>query len=134
MLIESIPASVDQPISVVFDFLKNIENLNFLLPQDKISAWTSNSSECSFKIQGGIIIPLVLDNTIENKEINLISGPKSPFPFTLSVKLSEISEGETKGQLFFDAKMSKTIQFIAEKPLKNLFNSMAENIKVHFEA
>ncbi len=132
MIIESIPASVHQPISVVFDFLKNIENLNYLLPQDKISAWTATSTDCSFKIQGGIIIPLVLDNTVENKEINLISGPKSPFPFTLSVRLSETSEG-TKGQLFFDGKMSKTIQFLAEKPLKNLFNTMTENIKVHFE-
>jgi hypothetical protein len=132
MLIESIPASVNEPISVVFEFIKNIENLIFLLPQDKISAWQANSTECSFKIQGGIIIPLVLDNTIENKEINLISGPKSPFPFTLSVRLYETSEGTT-GQLFFEGKMSKTIQFLAEKPLKNLFNSMAQNIKVHFE-
>lgn len=132
MLIESIPASVNQPISVVFAFLKNIENLNYLLPQDKISAWISSPSECSFKIQGGIIIPLVLDNLQENKEINLVSGPKSPFPFTLSVKLTETEAG-TKGQLFFDGKMSKTIQFLAEKPLKHLFNTMTENIKVHFE-
>jgi hypothetical protein len=132
MLIESIPASVNQPISVVFDFIKNIENLNFLLPQDKISAWLSTPTECSFKIQGGIIIPLVLDNTVENTEINLISGPKSPFSFTLSVRLYETSEGTT-GQLFFEGKMSKAIQFLAEKPLKNLFNSMAQNIKVHFE-
>lgn len=133
MIIESVPASVQKPISEVFDFLKNIENLYYLLPQDKISSWSSSSTECSFKIQGGITIPLVLETTIENKEINLVSGPKSPFPFTLSVKLSETSEGTT-GHLLFDAKMSKTIQFIAEKPLRNLFNTMAENIKVYFEA
>ncbi len=132
MIIESIPTSVQQPISVVFEFLKNIENLNFLLPHDKISAWTATSTDCSFKIQGGIIIPLVLDNTVDNQEINLVSGPKSPFPFTLSVRLSEIPEG-TKGQLHFDGKMSKAIQFLAEKPLKNLFNTMTENIKFHFE-
>jgi len=132
MVIESTPASVHQPITVIFDFLKNIENLYFLLPQDKISAWTASSSDCSFKIQGGIIIPLVLDTIIDNKEINLVSGPKSPFPFTLSVRLMEIPEG-TKGQLYFEGKMSKTIQFLAEKPLRNLFNTMTENIKLHFE-
>ena len=132
MIIESTPASVSQTISVVFDFLKNIENLNYLLPQDKISAWTSTPTECSFKIQGGIIIPLVLDNVVENSQINLISGAKSPFPFTLSVRLTETPTG-TQGQLFFDGKMSKTIQFLAERPLKQLFNTMTENIKVHFE-
>ena len=68
MIIESTPSSVNQPIHVVFDFLKNIENLNYLLPQDKISAWTATSTDCSFKIQGGIIIPLVLDNLQENKD------------------------------------------------------------------
>ena len=132
MIIESIPSKVNQPISVVFDFLKNIENLNFLLPQDKITAWTSTSTECSFKIQGGIIIPLVLAGVIDNHEINLVSGAKSPFPFTLTVKLTETNQG-TEGQLFFDGKMSKTIQFLAEKPLRHLFNTMTENIKVHFE-
>ncbi len=132
MIIESIPSKVNQPISVVFDFLKNIENLNFLLPQDKITAWTSTSTECSFKIQGGIIIPLVLAGVIDNHEINLVSGAKSPFPFTLTVKLTETNQW-TEGQLFFDGKMSKTIQFLAEKPLRHLFNTMTENIKVHFE-
>ena len=132
MIIESIPSTVHQSISVVFDFLKNIENLNYLLPQDKISAWTATSTECSFKIQGGIIIPLVLADVIENSQINLVSGAKSPFPFTLSVKLKETIDG-TQGQLYFDGKMSKTIQFLAEKPLKQLFNTMTENIKVHFE-
>jgi carbon monoxide dehydrogenase subunit G len=132
MILESTPSVVNQPINVIFDFLKNIENLHFLLPQDKISAWTATSTECSFKIQGGIIIPLVLDNLVGNTQINLVSGPKSPFPFTLSVRLTEV-EGGTKGQLFFDGKMSKTIQFLAERPLKQLFNTMTENIKIHFE-
>jgi hypothetical protein len=132
MIIESIPSTVSQPIAVVYDFLKNIENLFYLLPQDKISAWTATSTDCSFKIQGGIIIPLVLDSLVQNQEINLVSGPKSPFPFTLSVKLTETESG-TCGQLLFDAKMSKTIQFIAEKPLRHLFNTMTDNIKVHFE-
>ena len=132
MTIESIPSSVNQPIAVVFDFLKNIENLYYLLPKDKITSWTATSSECSFKIQGGIVIPLVLDNVVEDKEINLLSGAKSPFPFTLSVKLSETENG-TQGQLFFEGKMSKTIQFLAKKPLEQLFNTMTENIKVHFE-
>ena len=132
MIIESTPSKVNKPIAVVFEFLKNIENLNYLLPQDKISAWTATNTECSFKIQGGIVIPLVLVGVVENREINLVSGAKSPFPFTLTVKLTETNEG-TQGQLFFDGKMSRTIQFLAEKPLKQLFNTMTENIKVHFE-
>ena len=49
-----------------------------------------------------------------------------------SVNMEEVLEG-TKGCLVFDAKVSKTIQFIAEKPLRNLFNTMAEKLANHYE-
>jgi carbon monoxide dehydrogenase subunit G len=131
MLIESTPAIVQVPITQVFDFLKDVSNLYHLLPHDKISSWEANETACSFKIQGGIIIPLVLTELNTPTQIKMISGPKSPFPFTLSVNMEEVSGG-TKGCLVFDAKVSKTIQFIAEKPLRNLFNTMADKLANHY--
>ena len=131
MLIESTPAIVQVPIAEVFGFLKNVSNLHHLLPHDKISEWEASEFQCSFKIQGGIIIPLVLSETSEYSSIVLNSGPKSPFPFTLTVKLDDLG-GSTKGNLIFDAKVSKTIQFIAERPLRNLFNTMAEKLASHY--
>ena len=131
MLIESTPAIVQVPIPQVFDFLKDVSNLYHLLPHDKISGWEATDSQCSFKIQGGIIIPLVLNETNEFTSIQMNSGVKSPFPFTLTVKLEDLG-GSTKGSLVFDAKVSKTIQFIAERPLRNLFNTMAEKLAIHY--
>ena len=131
MLIESTPAIVHLPIAQVFDFLKDVSNLYNLLPHDKISDWEATDSKCSFKIQGGIIIPLVLNEAKEFTSIQMNSGVKSPFPFTLTVKLEDLG-GSTKGNLVFDAKVSKTIQFIAERPLRNLFNTMAEKLANHY--
>ncbi len=131
MVIESTPAIANAPISEVFSFLRNISNLYYLLPLDKIKDWEASNNHCSFKVQGGIIIPMEYLSDVSPNQLVLKSGAKSPFPFTLTVNLSD--EGNlTKGNLVFDAKVSKMIQFIAEKPLKNLFETMAQKLTEHF--
>ena len=64
-------------------------------------------------------------------QLVLKSGAKSPFPFTLTVNLNQV-ENQTEGQLIFDAKVSKMIQLVAEKPLRNLFNTMATKLTERF--
>ena len=131
MLIESTPALANASITEVFSFLRDVSNLHHLLPLDKIKDWEASTEHCSFKVQGGIIIPM--EYLSENKPTQLVlkSGAKSPFPFTLTVNLDEV-ENQTKGQLFFDAKVSKMIQLVAEKPLRNLFNTMATKLTERF--
>jgi hypothetical protein len=133
MIIESVQSEVKLSINDVFNFVQDLTNLIHLLPQDKVSNWEATSQSCSFKIQGGIIIPLKLRTTTFPNQIILDSGEKSPFPFVLTIYLQELSSTSTKGQLIFDAKMGKTLQFIAEKPLRNLFNTMSERLKLHFD-
>jgi hypothetical protein len=133
MIIESDKKTVASSIESIFAFLSSCENLYFLLPKDKISNWEASPLKCEFKIQGGFIISLELSDSIENKEIRFNSGYKAAFPFTLSIFISELSPGISQGHLMFNAKVSKTIQLIAEKPLRSLFNTMAENLKSHFE-
>ena len=133
MIIESVQSEVNLSINNVFNFVQDLTNLIHLLPQDKVSNWEATSQCCSFKIQGGIIIPLKLRSTSFPTEIILDSGEKSPFPFVLTIHLQEISSNCTNGKLVFDAKMGKTLQFITEKPLRNLFNTMSERLKLHFD-
>jgi len=133
MIIESVQSEVNISIDRVFNFVQDLTNLIHLLPQDKVSNWEANQKACSFKIQGGIIIPLTLRVASFPTEIIMDSGEKSPFPFVLTIHLHELSSSTTKGKLIFDAKMGKTLQFITEKPLRNLFNTMSERLKLHFD-
>ncbi len=133
MIIESVQSEVKLSIDNVFNFVHDLTNLIHLLPQDKVSNWEATHESCSFKIQGGIIIPLKLRTTSFPNEIILDSGDKSPFPFVLTIHLEEVSSNSTIGKLVFDAKMGKTLQFITEKPLRNLFNTMSERLKLHFD-
>lgn len=131
MIIESTPAVANASIYDVFSFLRDVSNLYYLLPLDKIKDWEASSNHCSFKVQGGIIIPMEYLSDESPTKLILKSGAKSPFPFTLTVNLED-SGLQTKGQLIFDAKVSKMIQLVAEKPLRNLFNTMASKLTERF--
>ena len=131
MVIESTPAVAKVSIQEVFSFLRDVSNLYHLLPLDKIKDWEASSEHCSFKVQGGIIIPMEFLSENQPNQLVLKSGAKSPFPFTLTVNLNQV-ENQTEGQLIFDAKVSKMIQLVAEKPLRNLFNTMATKLTERF--
>jgi carbon monoxide dehydrogenase subunit G len=131
MVIESTPAVAKVSIQEVFSFLRDVSNLYHLLPLDKIKDWEASTEHCSFKVQGGIIIPMEFLSENQPNQLVLKSGVKSPFPFTLTVNLNQV-EDQTEGQLIFDAKVSKMIQLVAEKPLRNLFNTMASKLTERF--
>ena len=131
MVIESTPAFAKVSIQEVFSFLRDVSNLYHLLPLDKIKDWEASTEHCSFKVQGGIIIPMEFLSENHPNQLVLKSGAKSPFPFTLTVNLTQV-ENQTEGQLIFDAKVSKMIHLVAEKPLRNLFNTMASKLTERF--
>ncbi len=114
----------------IISYLSNAENIWDLLPQDKVSDFKSTTEQCSFKVQGGITISLI-ENGATADELYLKSGEKSPFPFKLTVKLSE-AEGGTEGYIHFDGEVNMFLKMMVEKPLTALFNYMSEKLKVKF--
>jgi carbon monoxide dehydrogenase subunit G len=131
MIIESKHVTVSARPERVTSFLKDAQNLIHLLPQDQISDWNATSEMCSFKVQGGVIISLVILGSEDTSKVFLSSGEKSPFPFKLTVHLTP--EGEnTAGYLVFDGEVNVFLKMMVEKPLTALFNMMSENLNVYF--
>ena len=61
------------------------------------------------------------------------SGEKSPFPFHLTINISE-NEGATVGNIVFDGQVNAFLKMMVERPLTNLFNYMSHQLKERFEA
>jgi carbon monoxide dehydrogenase subunit G len=131
MQIISEKAVVTAPIQQVFDFLKVPSNIELLLPKDKISDFKSSDLECSFKAQGGVPISLVFGNHTEPTKLNMASGEKAPFKYTLAIILEEKGP-ETQGHIEFNADINMFMKMMVEKPLFSLFNSMTERLKQQF--
>lgn len=133
MKIDSEKVIVNAAPQTVFDFLMNSENIYHILPQDKISDWKADESSCSFKVQGGVIISLVRENQNAPTTIFMKSGEKVPFPFKLTIHLTDLGD-KTEGYIAFDGEVNLFLKMMVEKPLTNLFNYMSQKLKAHYEA
>ena len=131
MIIKSETVLVPAKSSEVLSFLSNAEHLIHLLPKDQISDWKASTTDCSFKVQGGIMISLIQTTSENPTQIKMKSGEKSPFPFSLTIHSTEINE-YTEGYIIFDGELNVFLKMLAEKPLTALFNIMSENLKVYF--
>ena len=131
MKIESVTVEVQSDQENIFQFLTDSNNILHLLPQDKITDWQASSTECSFKVQGGVIISLLQDGNQGLDKVFMKSGPNSPFPFRLTLNIMK-EENCVKGNIQFDGEVSMFLKLIVEKPLTNLFNHMSEKLKEQF--
>ncbi len=114
----------------IFNFLIDFNNIKDLLPQDKISDWKATKDDCSFKIQNAATIPLVKDTVEAYGKINIRSGEKTPFPFTLEVFINPLDGGKgSESYLKFDGEINAFLKMMVVKPLTNLFDYMADRLK-----
>ncbi|MEO9532102.1 MAG: hypothetical protein ABJG68_06750 [Crocinitomicaceae bacterium] len=136
-IIDSQKVIINAKSEEVFTFLSDFNNIKELLPQDKISDWTSTVDDCSFKIQGAATIPLVKDSVEPNNKIKIVSGPKAPFPFKMNVFINELDGGDgnsCQGYLHFEGDINAFLKMMVVKPLTNLFDYMAHKLQTKFEA
>jgi carbon monoxide dehydrogenase subunit G len=126
--IESQTVEVKNPQSSVFQYLCDMNNFINLLPQDKITDWKSTRTTCSFKIQGAIEIPLEFVSSTPHNHIHIRSGKNAPFPFTLDIDIQSLNNNASLGKVTFNGEMNMFIKMMAEKPLSNLFNYIAQKL------
>lgn len=125
--IESKQVTIAKPAGEVYSFLQDMHNFKPLLPQDRISDWTCDGQSCSFKVQGAATIGLALDGGTPNSLVRMKSTDRAPFPFTLHVHLKE-EGGSTHAYQVFEAELNPIIKMMVEKPLKNLFDHIADKM------
>ncbi len=131
MELKSEKVTINAKKEVIKNFLTDARNLFEILPQDKISDWQADELQCSFKVQGGIVISLIQNGTEADDKVFLKSGEKSPFPFKLTVFLNS-NEEQTQGYIHFDGEVNMFLKMMVEKPLLNLFNYMSQKLQEKF--
>lgn len=123
--IKSEKKTIGKNKSEVADFLRNLNNLEKLMPMDKIEDWQSEENRCSFKIKGLAGIGMKLKSEESNK-ITLASEGKNPFDFTLDL-LFDGDDEQTEVQLEFNGDMNSFTAMMVKKPLKNFFDMLVDN-------
>lgn len=132
MILKADTVTVNADRATIHKFLGDSNNMIHLLPQDKISDFTSDNDSCTFKVQGGITISLVQNGTDGLDKLFMKSGEKSPFPFKLSIVMAEKGD-QTEGYIEFDGEVNAFLKMMVERPLSNLFNYMSNKLVEQFK-
>ncbi|PCJ81151.1 MAG: hypothetical protein COA57_14545 [Flavobacteriales bacterium] len=126
--IETTKIEINQSAKDVFDFLNNLGNFRKIFPSSA-KGWSLHDDKISFNLSGIADFGMQFANSVENREIRLVSSEKSPFDFDLKIKIEARDDGKSEVQVVFDGKMNPAFRAIATKPLEVFFLEMAKNLK-----
>ncbi|MDR9397539.1 hypothetical protein [Salibacter sp.] len=124
--IESKEVTINEKSSTISQFLGNLNNLQKLMPEDKISDWESDEDSCRFQIKGLAKIGM-RKSSEDSSKVVMESEGKNPFDFTLTINLDEKGD-DTTAKILFDGKMNPFMKAMVEKPLTNFFNMLADKL------
>lgn len=130
-LIESKKVVLKADQQVVFNFVKDLNNLIELLPQDKVSDWKGGDTSCSFKVSGGYSLGLEHKSLNEYDRIVLQSSAGSPLKFDLDIQINPAGSGSEAGMVC-NLEANAFVMMMVEKPLRNLFDYIAQRLQEKF--
>ncbi len=127
LTIESNKVNVNHTAKEVFDFLVDLNNLEKLMPPERIEYWKSTDITCRFGIKNLASIGMKHSELVSPTKIVLESDGKNPFTFKLTIFIKEINE--TVESFFeFEGDVNMFMKAMVQKPLKQFFDTLAENL------
>ena len=108
----------------VFDFMGDFNNFKHLLPEDKITNFECTSEQCSFGIRGLMPLTIKIKERLPSSRITFETTGVAKFVFTLHIHFLE----NQKTNVELEGDMNPFIKAMAEKPLRELVNTMASKL------
>lgn len=130
--LDSIKQQINKSDKLIFEFLSNANNIQKLLPVEKIENWNSNDKFCSFHIKGLTTLEIEIQEKTEFSIIKYKNSTGKPFVFEMIFLISKIDDETSETQIIFNADLNTTLKFLVSTPLTNLLDIMNNNIKTAF--
>lgn len=116
--------SVQSTTDSLFDFMGDFNNFKHLLPEDKITNFECTSEQCSFGIKGLMPLTIKIKERLPSSRITFETTGVAKFVFTLHIHFLE----NQKTNVELEGDMNPFIKAMAEKPLRELVNTMATKL------
>ncbi len=131
MKIEIPSVLINKDKQSVIAFLSNLENLQKLLPTDKIEDFKANADTCSFKLKGYSKLSFEKVKATYTK-VMLKSGAESPFQFQLEINVNPETENTCTAESKLNADINPFVKMMVEKPLTQFFEYIQNRLQTHF--
>lgn len=110
----------------VFSFLKDLRNLEKLMPEQVIN-YQATENRCSFTIKGMTSLNLIIDEVREDRLIRLVPEGKTPFEFELLTHI-KAAEENSEVKISLNASLNPMLAMMAKRPLQNLVEIIADKL------
>ncbi|MCQ2313942.1 MAG: hypothetical protein MJZ56_02080 [Bacteroidales bacterium] len=124
MLISSKTVVNNRKADDLFAFLSDMNNVAPLLPA-QVRVDSVDYDNISFTIIGMGSLSLRVSQRVPSSLIRMIPVGKTPFPFVLDVVVNAAEE-KSECRFQIDAELNFMMKMMAERPLKNLVEMMAD--------
>lgn len=105
----------------LYEFMGDFNNFKHLLPDDKIENFECTNEQCSFGIKGLMTLTIKIKEKVPKSRITFETSGLAKFIFTLHINLLQ----NQTTNVHLEGDMNPFIKVMAEKPLKELINTMA---------
>lgn len=116
--------SAKSTTDTLFDFMGDFNNFKHLLPEDKIQDFECSSEQCSFGIKGLMPLTIKIKERLPKSRITFETTGIAKFIFTLHIHLLENQQTNVE----LEGDMNPFIKAMAEKPLRELVNTMSSKL------
>ncbi len=101
------------------------------MPEQVIN-WQSTENTCSFTIKGICDLNMHIVEKIPDSKIIIESQDKKPFDYNLEFSFNNSEDDKCSAQIIFNADLNPLIKMMAETPLQNFVNILADNLSKLF--
>ena len=128
MHIESEKKTVSKSQKESFEFLKNVENFEKLMPEGIEKFEMLSSDSFLFQLKGMPAIKLKLDRT-EPHHLVVLAAASDKLPFTLRGEIEAINDSSSLVQLIFEGEFNSMMAMMIKNPIKKFITSLSENLE-----
>lgn len=127
MYIESEKKIVTKSQKETFEFLKNVENFEKLMPESIEKFELLSEESFLFQLKGMPAIKLKLDKT-EPDHLVVLAAASDKLPFTLRGKIEAKGDKESEVQLIFEGEFNSMMVMMIKNPIKKFITTLSENL------
>ena len=128
MHIESEKKTVSKSQKESFEFLKNVENFEKLMPEGIEKFEMLSSDSFLFQLKGMPAIKLKLDRS-EPHHLVVLAAASDKLPFTLRGEIEAINDSSSLVQLIFEGEFNSMMAMMIKNPIKKFITSLSENLE-----
>lgn len=130
MKIESRTGKTEYPAIELYNFVEDFRNFNNFIPKDKISDWTADSDQCSFRMDLLGKVALSMVDKEPGKLVKISSDPSvSQYNFNLWIQMKEVDTNDTRIRVTIEPLINKVMLSMVKSHLKNFVDSLVDEIE-----